>query len=275
VRDASFAQRNLTAKDARNLNTFAQKTGVVVQFAQRVTTEDGHPAYAVYRDGVLYMSMDAIDPLRIAAVTLEQLSDPLRLNMPGIMKSLGVEWSLRTKPDPRDPYEDGYSPMYNPQTGEDEVFRDSYYVKKALAHADEMIASQAEGGDAAGGAAVEAESTLKPPELMDELARSGVKYTPEDVLMVVKTPDGKLMWLEQGNDSTGLTHIAMRHADEFISKGISSAQIPEFLRIAVTNGKIIGMQGTRPIYEVVFNGQIYRVAITIANNGFIVGANMR
>jgi hypothetical protein len=81
LRDAAFAQRNLTAKDARNLNAFAQKTGVVVQFTQRVTTEDGHPAYAVYRDGVLYMSMDAIDPLRIAAVTLEQLSDPWRVGI--------------------------------------------------------------------------------------------------------------------------------------------------------------------------------------------------
>ncbi|MBC1368358.1 hypothetical protein HB790_08970 [Listeria welshimeri] len=29
----------------------------------------------------------------------------------------------------------------------------------------------------------------------------------------------------------------------------------------------------RPIYEVIYNGKKYRVAITVGKNGFIVGAN--
>ena len=49
---------------------------------------------------------------------------------------------------------------------------------------------------------------------MEELAQSGVKYTPEDVLMVTKNSDGKLMWLETGHEDAGLTHI-LEHVNDF------------------------------------------------------------
>jgi len=67
----------------------------------------------------------------------------------------------------------------------------------------------------------------------------------------------------------------MKHSGEFVQKGISVEQIPEFLIKAASEGKIVGMQRTRPIYEITFNGQTYKVAIDIGSNGFIVGANMR
>lgn len=44
---------------------------------------------------------------------------------------------------------------------------------------------------------------------------------------------------------------------------------------ALENGKIVGYQGRgtgRPIYEFTYNGEIHKVAITVGNNGFIVGA---
>jgi hypothetical protein len=43
---------------------------------------------------------------------------------------------------------------------------------------------------------------------------------------------------------------------------------------AVLSGKQVGMQGTRPIFEVTFNGTTQRVAVTVGNNGYVVGANM-
>jgi len=42
---------------------------------------------------------------------------------------------------------------------------------------------------------------------------------------------------------------------------------------AATQGTQVGIQGTRPIYEVVFKGIKKRVAVTVGNNGFVVGAN--
>jgi hypothetical protein len=47
---------------------------------------------------------------------------------------------------------------------------------------------------------------------------------------------------------------------------------------ALSKGKVVGTQGRgniSPIYEVVFNGQKQRVAITVGNNGFIVGVNSK
>ena len=45
---------------------------------------------------------------------------------------------------------------------------------------------------------------------------------------------------------------------------------------AVTEGKIVGYQGKgvgRAIYEVTINGKQEYIAVTIGDNGFIVGAN--
>ena len=74
------------------------------------------------------------------------------------------------------------------------------------------------------------------------------------------------------NNNAGLEHI-MRHADEFVMKGISTDKISDFIIYAIKNGKIVGIQRARPIYEVIYEGKLQRIAITISDNGFIVGAN--
>ena len=112
--------------------------------------------------------------------------------------------------------------------------------------------------------------------LLDELANSGVKYNPEDIVAITKTADGKLVWLENGTDTAGLNHIITEHADDFLNKGIMQEQIPDYVMNALENGKIVGYQGRgtgRPIYEFTYNGEIHKVAITVGNNEFIVGAN--
>lgn len=111
---------------------------------------------------------------------------------------------------------------------------------------------------------------------MDELANSGVKYNPEDIVAITKTADGKLVWLENGTDAAGLNHIIAEHADDFLNKGITQEQIPDYVMNALKNGEIVGYQGRgtgRPIYEFTYNGEIHKVAITVGNNGFVVGAN--
>jgi hypothetical protein len=119
-------------------------------------------------------------------------------------------------------------------------------------------------------------NVLKPTELMDELARSGVKYNPDDVIAVVKTSDGKIVWLENGTETAGLKHIIKDHGTDFANKGITQNQIPDYIIKALSDGKVVGYQGRgigRPIYEFMYNGKAQRVAITTGNNGFIVGAN--
>jgi hypothetical protein len=41
-------------------------------------------------------------------------------------------------------------------------------------------------------------------------------------------------------------------------------------------GKVVGQQrdAGRPIYELMYNGVLRHVAITVGDNGFVVGANL-
>ncbi|CAA6806123.1 MAG: Putative large exoprotein involved in heme utilization or adhesion of ShlA/HecA/FhaA family [uncultured Campylobacterales bacterium] len=113
--------------------------------------------------------------------------------------------------------------------------------------------------------------------LVDELIKKGVKVSPDKVLDAVKV-DGKIIFLEKGNKASGFEHIWSEHGKEFLNKGFSKSEIPSLIMKTVSKGKIIGYQGRgtgRPIYEVLHNGNKYNVAITIGDNGYIVGANLR
>lgn len=43
---------------------------------------------------------------------------------------------------------------------------------------------------------------------------------------------------------------------------------------ALKEAKIIGYQRDRPIYEIVYKGKKQTVAITVGDNGYVVGANI-
>ena len=102
---------------------------------------------------------------------------------------------------------------------------------------------------------------------MDELASSGVKYNPDEVIAVTKTADGKLLWLEQGNTKSGLTHILERHADDFASQGIDD--IPLLLNDVLKTAPIKAGSNSKGLFaDYVFNGNTYRVAY--GTNGYIV-----
>lgn len=112
--------------------------------------------------------------------------------------------------------------------------------------------------------------------LVAEAQEKGLNIDPGKVVAIAKKPDGKIVWLEtghSGNGGSGLAHILEEHGSQFASKGISSSDLPEYLIQAVSSGKIVGMQGSRPVYELSYNGIQQRVAITVSNNGYIVGAN--
>ena len=114
---------------------------------------------------------------------------------------------------------------------------------------------------------VEVPNNLKPQNLMDELASSGVKYNPDEVITISKTPDGNLLWLEQGNTKSGLTHILERHADDFESQGVDD--IPQLLNNVVKNTPIKTGSNSKGLFaDYVLDGHTYRVAF--GTNGYIV-----
>jgi hypothetical protein len=111
-------------------------------------------------------------------------------------------------------------------------------------------------------------------KLIAELAAAGVKHTASNILTVGRL-FGKPVFLETGNANAGLTHI-MRHAADFTARGIEAGEIPGVVMRAVTEGRLVGFQGQgagRPILEIIHAGRPLDIAITVGDNGFIVGAN--
>lgn len=117
--------------------------------------------------------------------------------------------------------------------------------------------------------------------LIDEVQARGDKINPDEVIGITKDTSGKIIWLEKGHlggKPSGLAHIIDAHESNFNAKGIASSDISDFVLTAVSKGTIIGYQGKgtgRPIYEVEYNGKTYQVAVTVGDNGYIVGANPR
>jgi hypothetical protein len=88
-----------------------------------------------------------------------------------------------------------------------------------------------------------------------------------------KDANGKIIFLENGNSRAGLRHIVDAHGSDFANIGVPHDKIADLVFTAVIDGKVVGTQRTRPIYEVLFDGKIYRIAVSVGDNGFIVGAN--
>ena len=109
--------------------------------------------------------------------------------------------------------------------------------------------------------------------ILDELVEAGVKFSPEDIARIGRRADNSIVFLENGNARAGLQHIISRHGDDFANVGIPRHEIADAVFDAATNGRVVGMQNTRPIYEVMFKGKRILVAVTVGDNGFIVGAN--
>ena len=112
--------------------------------------------------------------------------------------------------------------------------------------------------------------------LIDEVIANGEKISPDKVVMITKDPSGKIVWLEEGNASSGLEHIIEQHGREFNGKGIANEDIPDYVLEAVYQGNIVGTQGKknpRTVYEFTYNGEKQRIAVQVSKNGYIVGAN--
>ena len=114
--------------------------------------------------------------------------------------------------------------------------------------------------------------------LVKQLEQSGVKFSKKDMVFVTKDKTGQVVWLEKGNESSGLQHIVSRHADDFQSKhGVSKSQISNHLNDVFTSGKVeysrITQKNGRTGYERLYsyNGKYY-LQTGVGTNGYIVSA---
>jgi hypothetical protein len=116
-------------------------------------------------------------------------------------------------------------------------------------------------------------------KLIVELQQLGIKHTADKIICIGRTASGKIVFLKEGKagqGGSGLAHILQRHEVDFGRRGISPTQISDLIITALTEGKLLGYQGVREprreIYEIVFEGQVQQVAISVSNNGYIFPA---
>jgi hypothetical protein len=79
-------------------------------------------------------------------------------------------------------------------------------------------------------------------------------------------------WVKCSNQSAGLQHI-LSHIADFTKRGILPNEIADAVMTAVTQGNVVNYQRKRPIYEFMYKGKKQLLAVTVSDNGFIVGAN--
>lgn len=108
---------------------------------------------------------------------------------------------------------------------------------------------------------------------LDTLAATGVKFTPQNVLATGTTPSGQVVFLETGSSSAGLQHIIEGHGVDFANQGIAQSNIPSVVMAAVTQGKVVGTNGSAPAYEISYGGTPKYISVGVSSNGFIVRAN--
>ncbi|MCC8192467.1 MAG: hypothetical protein LIO41_05450 [Ruminococcus sp.] len=114
--------------------------------------------------------------------------------------------------------------------------------------------------------------------LISEVVANGDKISPGKVVLITRNSKGKIIWMETGNDKSGLKHILTNHGLEFAKKGILDDDVPNYILEAIHQGNIIGTQGKRnprTIYEFKYKGELHRIAIQISKNGYVVSANSR
>jgi hypothetical protein len=127
----------------------------------------------------------------------------------------------------------------------------------------------------AGGEAAAAANPVNPADLA-QLRANGVKFNSAAVFATGRNANGEVVFLEKGDQRSGLQHIIDEHGEDFKNIGVSEHQIPSVIMEALTKGVIVGYQGTgkgRPVYQIEIDGRKQNIAITVGNNGYIVGAN--
>ena len=111
--------------------------------------------------------------------------------------------------------------------------------------------------------------------LFAELSDQGISFSRGKTKFITRDHDGKVTWLEMGNEKAGLTHILEKHADDFRkTMDLMPSQIPNHIRMVVERGEIVsstlGKGGTRKVYKL--DGHYYTVVVT-GSNGYIVTAH--
>ena len=110
--------------------------------------------------------------------------------------------------------------------------------------------------------------------LFSQLGKQGVKFTEGNAEWITKSKDGNIIWLEEGDNGSGLQHIMLGHSTEFSKWGLNSQQeVSSFIEDAIKSNDYTIRGAGDYIYNVSVNGISKQMEVVISNNGYIVTAH--
>jgi hypothetical protein len=111
--------------------------------------------------------------------------------------------------------------------------------------------------------------------LVDEVERQGHKISRDKVVRIGRDRAQRVVWLETGNESRGARHILdEKKVASFVKFGVDRADIVDVVFAAATEGTPVGTSGRdRTVFEIEYRGKTTWIAVSVAGNGFIIGAN--
>ena len=122
----------------------------------------------------------------------------------------------------------------------------------------------------------EISQTLENDPLIKDIINSGAKISVENVVFTARDKSGQIVWLETGDDRSGLEHIK-KHLKQFVSKhNMQEKTLIGHLKNVITRGRIVssqikklpnGLDGFEKIY--LYKGKHLTVCAT-GTNGYIV-----
>lgn len=116
-------------------------------------------------------------------------------------------------------------------------------------------------------------------DILNDMKNSGIKFTKSKIEFAAKLENGNHIFLEKGDEKSGLTHIINRHGDDFSRAfsdlNVNKSNLSSFLYDTITKGKLVssvrrdsgGKEGYRNVYY--YKGK-RTVVYSIAGNGYIV-----
>ncbi len=114
--------------------------------------------------------------------------------------------------------------------------------------------------------------------LIAEVRAAGHRISPTEVVQIARAPDGRVVWLERGDEHSGLSHILRAgRIDDFTRRGVDHADIAGLAVRAVTQGTRLGrVTQDGVVYEVdIGGGRRTQVVVVVGSNGYVVTARPR
>jgi WXG100 family type VII secretion target len=111
--------------------------------------------------------------------------------------------------------------------------------------------------------------------LTAEVLAAGHKISPAEVVQIARAPDGRVVWLERGDEESGLAHILQPgRIANFADRGVALTDIPGVAMRAVTEGRQLGsVRDGGVAYELdLSSGGSTKVVVVVGSNGYVVTA---